>query len=153
VFVEIQFDTSHLVAMLAKHFPPDCKMSLMGTIQFTNALHRAQQELLSTFANLRIPQGKPLSPGKECALYVALHICSFFDCTFIIHIHTPGETLGCTSTILPESDALVFVADGRFHLEAAMIQNPTVPAYRYDPYSKILSSEGYDTERLKAVRW
>jgi len=48
---------------------------------------------------------------------------------------------------------LVFVADGRFHLEAAMIQNPAVPAYRYDPYSKILSSEGYDTERLKAVRW
>ena len=72
MFVEIQFDTSHLVAVLTKHFPPDCKMSLMGTIQFTNALHRAQQELLSTFTNLRIPQGKPLSPGKNfkplCAL-------------------------------------------------------------------------------------
>lgn len=65
----------------------------------------------------------------------------------------PGETLGCTSPILPESDALVFVADGRFHLEAAMIQNPTVPAYRYDPYGKVLSAEGYDTALLKANRW
>jgi diphthamide biosynthesis enzyme Dph1/Dph2-like protein len=64
-----------------------------------------------------------------------------------------GETLGCTSPILPESDALVFVADGRFHLEAAMIQNPTVPAYRYDPYGKVLSAEGYDTALLKANRW
>lgn len=48
---------------------------------------------------------------------------------------------------------MVFVADGRFHLEAAMIQNPTVPAFRYDPYGKVLSSEGYDTARLKALRW
>lgn len=79
----------------------------------------------------------------------------FYVCNILLIdcVCETGETLGCTSTILPESDALVFVADGRFHLEAAMIQNPTVPAYRYDPYSKILSSEGYDTERLKAVRW
>jgi 2-(3-amino-3-carboxypropyl)histidine synthase len=69
------------------------------------------------------------------------------------HALVTGETLGCTSTILPESDALVFVADGRFHLEAAMIQNPTVPAYRYDPYGKVLSAEGYDTALLKANRW
>jgi 2-(3-amino-3-carboxypropyl)histidine synthase len=45
------------------------------------------------------------------------------------------------------------VADGRFHLEAAMIQNPHIPAFRYDPYSKVLSSEGYDTVRLKTLRW
>ena len=54
--------------------------------------------------------------------------------------------------MLPDCDALVFVADGRFHLEAAMIHNPKVKAYRYDPYSKILSSEGYDIERMKEVR-
>lgn len=70
-----------------------------------------------------------------------------------MYLNSTGETLGCTSPILQDSDALVFVADGRFHLEAAMIQNPTVPAYRYDPYGKVLSSEGYDTVRLKALRW
>jgi diphthamide biosynthesis enzyme Dph1/Dph2-like protein len=68
VFVEIQFDTSHLVAVLKKHFQPESRISLMGTIQFTNALHRAHQELASTFPSMRIPQGKPLSPGKNTAL-------------------------------------------------------------------------------------
>ena len=36
----------------------------------------------------------------------------------------------------------VFVCDGRFHLEAVMIANPNVPAFKYDPYSKKLTSEG-----------
>lgn len=65
-----------------------------------------------------------------------------------------GETLGCTAPVLPaDCSDLVFVADGRFHLEAAMIRNPQVRAFRYDPYSKVLSREGYDTERMKADRW
>ena len=29
-----------------------------------------------------------------------------------------------------EGDAIVFVADGRFHLEALMIANPDIPAFR-----------------------
>lgn len=55
--------------------------------------------------------------------------------------------------MIPDCQALVFVADGRFHLEAAMIRNPLLKAYRYDPYGKTLTSEGYDTERMKAMRW
>lgn len=64
-----------------------------------------------------------------------------------------GETLGCTAPVIPACDALVFVADGRFHLEAAMIRNPSLKAYRYDPYSKILSIETYDTVAMKHQRW
>lgn len=64
-----------------------------------------------------------------------------------------GETLGCTSPKLPDCDAFVFVADGRFHLESAIIQNPSVAAFRYDPYNKILSREGYDIDSMKATRW
>lgn len=30
---------------------------------------------------------------------------------------SPGEVLGCTSPVISDRDALVFVADGRFHLE------------------------------------
>lgn len=56
------------------------------------------------FTNLVIPQERPLSGG---------------------------ETLGCTAPSLKaDCDAIAFVADGRFHLEAMMIANPTVPAYR-----------------------
>lgn len=45
---------------------------------------------------------------------------------------SPGEVLGCTAPrIQGEHDAIVFVADGRFHLEALMIANPHLPAYRW----------------------
>lgn len=40
----------------------------------------------------------------------------------------------------------MFVADGRFHLEAIMIANPTIPAFRYDPYGRNLIAEQYDQE-------
>ena len=46
----------------------------------------------------------------------------------------------------------MFVADGRFHLESLMIRNPHVPAFRYDPYSKRLTSEKYDTRQLHRLR-
>lgn len=43
-----------------------------------------------------------------------------------------GEVLGCTAPLVAGSaDAIVFVADGRFHLEAIMIANPDIPAFRY----------------------
>ncbi|KFD57709.1 hypothetical protein M513_01379 [Trichuris suis] len=72
-----------------------------------------RQELHEEY-NLIIPQSKPLSPG---------------------------ETLGCTAAKLPpEIDTLLFVGDGRFHLEAAMIANPTVTAYKYSDVLFFLKS-------------
>eukprot|EP00981_Chlorochromonas_danica_P015871 scaffold14717_cov168-Ochromonas_danica.AAC.18 len=64
-----------------------------------------------------------------------------------------GETLGCTAPSLsPESDLFIFLADGRFHMEAAMIRNPHIPAYRYDPYNKVMSLEKYDLPRMISIR-
>ena len=40
----------------------------------------------------------------------------------------------------------------RFHLESAMIANPTMKAYRYDPYSKVFSHEQYDHRLMKNNR-
>ena len=45
-----------------------------------------------------------------------------------------------------------YLGDGRFHLEAIMISNPTVAAYRYDPYSKTLSRERYEHQDMKSIR-
>ena len=45
-----------------------------------------------------------------------------------------------------------YAGDGRFHLESAMIANPSLKAYRYDPYSKIFSSESYDHHAMKTNR-
>lgn len=33
-----------------------------------------------------------------------------------------------------------------------MIANPTIPAYRYNPYDKTLTREGYDVDRMKTIR-
>ena len=34
---------------------------------------------------------------------------------------SPGEVLGCTSPVIKDVDALVFIADGRFHLEVCFV--------------------------------
>ena len=126
VFVEIAFDISHLIKILQTQFDKSSRLAIMGTIQFAAAIHEVERQLKGSIPGVFVGQARPLSQG---------------------------ETLGCTAPILPPCEALIFVADGRFHLEAAMIQNPSVPAYRYDPYSKQLISEGYDTEKMKAIRW
>ena len=131
VFVDIAFNVAHLCASVRAHFPRATRIALAGTIQFASALGAVREELANDFPALAVPQARPLSPG---------------------------EVLGCTAPdlgaggngILP--DALVFVADGRFHLEALMIRNPSVAAFRYDPYAKVLSREHYDTAGMLSER-
>lgn len=47
---------------------------------------------------------------------------------------------------------LLYLGDGRFHLESAMIANPSLPAYRYDPYSRRLTHETYAHTSLYSLR-
>ncbi|XP_052111933.1 uncharacterized protein LOC107475133 [Arachis duranensis] len=51
-----------------------------------------------------------------------------------------------------ENSILVFIADGRFHLEAIMIANPEIKAFRYDPYIGKLFLEEYDHLGMKESR-
>ena len=50
------------------------------------------------------------------------------------------------------SGNVVYLGDGRFHLESAMIANPDLRAFRYDPYSKIFSEEFYNHDLMKKNR-
>ncbi|KAA0171373.1 hypothetical protein FNF28_00864 [Cafeteria roenbergensis] len=126
VFVEITFDPSHLVRTVRGNLDPSERVAILGTIQFAPAVAAAREALQGHFAHVWVPQQMPLSPG---------------------------EVLGCTSPRLPDDvTVLVFVADGRFHLESAMIQNPSLRALRYDPYGKVLTEEGYDTAAMTAAR-
>lgn len=135
VFVDIRIDTSNLLAALTRNFRPGTRLALVGTIQFNATLHGLRPELARAGLDVRIPQAAPLSKG---------------------------EILGCTAPRLPSAadtaaavdavDALVYVGDGRFHLESAMIHNPTLPAYRYDPYARVLSREYYDHTEMNALR-
>lgn len=130
VFVHIAFDTSHLLRCLRDEFPLETKprLALLSTIQFVPDLHAIRDDVESHFGkeNVVIPQARPLSPG---------------------------ELLGCTSPdFTDDATILVYVADGRFHLESAMIANPTLPAFRYDPYSKSFTRETYAHETMLCQR-
>eukprot|EP00884_Botryococcus_braunii_P010868 jgi/Botrbrau1/19783/Bobra.0124s0031.1 len=126
IFVDIQVDVPHLLATIRHNFEAGRRLVLAGTIQFATAVQKAREELASEYPSLRVPQAKPLSPG---------------------------EVLGCTAPVVQEdADGLVFVADGRFHLEAMMIANPSLPAFRYDPYGRVLTEEKYDHVGMRAAR-
>lgn len=127
VFVDISIDTSHMIATLERNFEPGKTIAMVGTIQFNATLHGLKPVLERSGFKVVIPQIAPLSKG---------------------------EILGCTSPRLSETeiDILLYLGDGRFHLESAMIHNPSIPAYRYDPYSRELSRETYDHEEMQTLR-
>ena len=128
VFVDISIDTKHLIATLERNFQPGKAIAMVGTIQFNATLHTIKPVLQSAGFNVVIPQIMPLSKG---------------------------EILGCTSPRLPSEaavDLILYLGDGRFHLESAMIHNPTIPAYRYDPYSRKLTRETYDHSEMHDLR-
>ncbi|KZZ93927.1 diphthamide biosynthesis protein 1 [Ascosphaera apis ARSEF 7405] len=126
VFVEIRIDTTHLIATLERNFPKGKKIAIVGTIQFNSTINGLKPVLDRAGFDILIPQIMPLSRG---------------------------EVLGCTSPILPDDvTALICLGDGRFHLESVMIQNPDVPAYRYDPYSRVLTREYYTHDEMHSLR-
>jgi 2-(3-amino-3-carboxypropyl)histidine synthase len=140
VFVDIGIDMPHLLETIKRNFKPSTTLALFGTVQFNAALHALRTPLEQAGHTIMIPQSAPLSRG---------------------------EILGCTAPSLnaknvsestksglsqPEVDALLYVGDGRFHLEAAMIANPTLPAYRYDPYSRELTREHYEHSDMRDAR-
>ena len=127
VFVDISIDTSHLLATLERNFQAGKIIAMVGTIQFNATLHSIKPVLERVGFKVLVPQITPLSKG---------------------------EILGCTSPRLSEdaADLILYLGDGRFHLESAMIHNPSLPAYRYDPYSRKLTRETYDHHEMHDLR-
>ncbi|ORY85085.1 putative diphthamide synthesis protein-domain-containing protein, partial [Protomyces lactucae-debilis] len=130
VFVDIGIDVQHLCNTIRRNMPAGAHLALVGTIQFVKSIQtiRADLEDLEEKYHFKvtIPQAKPLSPG---------------------------EILGCTAPKLDKSvDAIIYVGDGRFHLESIMIANPTVDAYRYDPYSRKFTRERYEHVEMQQMR-
>ncbi|XP_042033783.1 2-(3-amino-3-carboxypropyl)histidine synthase subunit 1-like [Salvia splendens] len=133
IFVEIAINTRKLLHELNFNFSPDqiSNFVMAGTIQFSNAIRLVKPELENLGFRVLIPQSKPLSAG---------------------------EVLGCTAPSVKIQDCagkdsvIIFVADGRFHLEAFMIANPDIKAFRYDPYLGKLFLEEYDHVGMKENR-
>nr|XP_043628443.1 2-(3-amino-3-carboxypropyl)histidine synthase subunit 1 [Erigeron canadensis] len=150
IFVDIKIDINRLVETVKLNLDDDnfddknsgsdlicesrSKKSIIvaGTIQFGTAIRGAKTELEKLGFRVLVPQTKPLSAG---------------------------EVLGCTAPTVRglkgedmSESVLVFVADGRFHLEAFMIANPKIKAFRYDPYMGKLFLEEYDHKGMKECR-
>lgn len=153
VFVEIVIDIDHVEAIFKKYLilkdlsvdeieelgletveriRKMKKIALVSTVQFISTVHMVKQRLNDLCASqnvqMIIPQSRPLSSG---------------------------EVLGCTAPQLSsEVDGVLYVGDGRFHLEAIMIANPQLQGsyFRYDPYTKRFSIEGYNHEEMHERR-
>lgn len=113
---------------VALNFKPDETLYLMGTVQFNKTLYIAKTMLEKEphcFGSVKIPQTKPRSGG---------------------------EVLGCTSPALPQAGSVIFVSDGRFHIESTMIKNPHLRFFQYNPYSKKVTEEVYGHEQMHTIR-
>ncbi|XP_069701555.1 2-(3-amino-3-carboxypropyl)histidine synthase subunit 1 [Periplaneta americana] len=125
IFVDIKIDALHFLNTIKLNFSTDVRLGLVSTIQFVATLQGVAAELKKNGYQITVPQSRPLSPG---------------------------EILGCTAPIIHDVDVLIYLGDGRFHLEAAMIANPKLKAYRYDPYDKKFTEEFYDHVEMRKIR-
>mmetsp|Transcript_4523 Transcript_4523/g.9599 ORF Transcript_4523/g.9599 Transcript_4523/m.9599 type:complete len:468 (-) Transcript_4523:70-1473(-) len=147
VFVEIRIDVQHLVDCFCATCEEGTQVFVMGTVQFRAAVVEAAKILNTRNRPATVPQAKPLSPGEVLGCTAPSDLCK---CS--ISGKGDGENVECGDSKPEGEKVMLFVADGRFHLEAAMISNPTLRALRYDPYNKVLTDEKYETDKMKAIR-
>ncbi|KAH7343320.1 Diphthamide synthesis [Rhizoctonia solani] len=127
------------------------RLSLVSTIQFVAAVQRLKDDLSAE--SVKAPVGLITRSESEESTRPKLWHGQYEVTIPRSKPLSPGEILGCTAPKLSSDvDAIVYVGDGRFHLEAIMIANPAVPAFRYDPYSKKLTRERYDHVEMREVR-
>jgi len=141
VFVGVGVDTPHLIACAKLQFPVATRLAIAGTIQFAGAVAAAAAALeASGYPRPVIPAARPLSPGEvlgctapklNVAATAEAGCCGGGGC---------GSDAASTSAT-PAVDALLFIADGRFHMEAAMIANPGLKAFRCGPRPRDEPSE------------
>nr|NVI71041.1 putative diphthamide biosynthesis protein 1 [Cucujiformia] len=125
IFVDIKIDPKHFLDTILHNFPVSSKLGLVSTIQFLTTLQAVANDLKSCGYEVSLPQSKPLSQG---------------------------EILGCTAPFLRCTDVVIYLGDGRFHLEAIMIANPKIEAYKYDPYKKEFTREYYAHDEMNSYR-
>ncbi|CCL99445.1 uncharacterized protein FIBRA_01463 [Fibroporia radiculosa] len=135
------------------------RLALVSTIQFVSALSRLKEDLTIEYIESQGPisgtiEGPPDAPDANNLVVGKPNLWTGPYHTTIPRSKplSPGEILGCTAPRLSDVDALIYLGDGRFHLESIMIANPSVPAFRYDPYSKKLTRERYNHTEMRAVR-
>ncbi|KAF9449888.1 Diphthamide synthesis [Macrolepiota fuliginosa MF-IS2] len=139
--------------------PEPTRLALVSTIQFVAALQRLKEDLSTGYQNeTQVAVSGLIENGtRDDNTTPRENKPGFWRGSYETIIPrskplSPGEILGCTAPTLKDVDALIYLGDGRFHLESIMIANPTVPAFRYDPYSKKFTRERYNHGEMQTVR-
>ena len=63
--------------------------------------------------------------------------------------------LGCTSPELLDSlpgETVIFIGDGRFHIESAMIKNSHLKFFQFNPYTQKFTEEIYEIVKMLSIR-
>ncbi|KFO87285.1 Diphthamide biosynthesis protein 1, partial [Buceros rhinoceros silvestris] len=126
VFVDIKIDATHFLETIRFNFAAGTSLALVSTIQFVSTL--------------QVRWGPPAVQGVgwgSCLPQPRLWL------------RMGAAVPACWSS---PSRLGRYLGDGRFHLESIMIANPGIPAYRYDPYSKVFSQEHYGHEHMHRAR-
>ena len=146
VFVDIQIDTENLLKTIELNFTnKEQIIYIMGSIQYNNSVFITKKELVQLgYKNILIPQTKPRSNGEVLG-------CTSPKIVISISSNGNDENKNKFPAELCEP-IIIFICDGRFHMESAMIANPEFTFYQYNPFMKILSLEKYDVELMMKIR-
>lgn len=149
VFVTIGIDVEHLIKTIERNFPAGKKIALVGTIQFNNTLHTIIPRLRTLGYDCILPRSSPLSAGE--ILGCTAPTLTSPKATRIADAASPEHAAKPDSTT---ADMILYVGDGRFHLESILIASPALRAstYRYDPYARKLTHETYAHTDMHALR-
>ena len=123
IFIEIKYDFSFLLESIKEIFSPHKdKISLTCTIQFSSEIKLIKTFLSQVFTVLDAPQNKPLSPS---------------------------EILGCTSFRTENNSGIIYIGDGKFHVESVLLFNPNIKILQFNPFKRSLVLLGFKfTETL-----
>lgn len=148
VFVEISIDVSHCIEMAQTHIDLS-SLAVLGTIQYNSAVRKVKQALQDRDSQRLLPElpnqnDPPTQTTQTSPSTAAVAIPRVMPLSV-------GEVLGCTSPLVAAANVL-FLAEGRFHLESVMIQNPDKKFFRYCPATKTLHQEHHDYSEFRAIR-
>ena len=145
VFVTIGIDMEHLIATIERNFQPGKKIALVGTIQFNATLHAILPRLKGMGYDPVLPRSAPLSAGEILG-------CTAPTLTSSSSSNKSSTSVAANQTA--DADLILYVGDGRFHLESILIASPSLRlhTYQYDPYSRRLTHETYDHSEMHSLR-
>lgn len=182
VFVSIVFDIKHCVKMVEKVAWELCKEDTKSAKETVNShgcnssKNHTKEEFnkccnkdlnVAVECCLNMQNFEILPTDDKISAFIAENFAiigtiqfnnAIYQVANIFNIQIPrikplssGELLGCTSPRISKP-IVIYISDGRFHLESAMIQNPSSLFYKYCPFTKTMSREFYDYQRLLIIR-